>query len=154
MPIAPRLCLAALFILPCPAARGAGAAPGSVLVELQRGSRYGTAERRAGAEGPGVPVRGTRARLVPVSGDDPVAAARRLDRARGVRWAEPNWIVHALADGPSDPLFARQGDLKLLGFPGAWEAAGIGATAGWPGTGGAAVGIVDSGIDAGHPDLA
>src|SRR4051794_706329 len=127
------------------------AAPGSVLVKLRSGARYGRSMRQAGAEGPGVAVRGTRVRVVPVSGD-PRDAARRLDSARGVTWAEPNWTMRALA-APDDPLFARQPDLALLGFPAAWDAAGIGEAAGWPHTGGAPVGIVDTGIDAGHEDL-
>ena len=97
--------------------------------------------RAAGAEGPGVTVRGTHVRVVPVSGD-PVTAARRLDSATGVTWAEPNWTIHALG-APDDPLFAQQPDLALLGFPAAWDA----------GTGGVPVGIVDTGIDQDHEDL-
>jgi len=102
---------------------------------------------------PTVTVRGTRVRLMPVEGDA-VAAARRLARARGVRWAEPDWTLHEQATAaPDDPLFARQGDLPALGFPAAWDAAGVGAAAGWPAKGGAPVGVVDSGIDASHEDL-
>lgn len=135
-----------------PPAFAQDAAPGSVLVQMRSGARYGRSMRQAGAQGPGVAVRGTRVRVVPVSGD-PLAAARRLDAARGVTWAEPNWTMHALA-APDDPLFSQQGDLALLGFPAAWDAAGVGSAAGWPRTGGAPVGIVDTGIDAGHEDLA
>jgi thermitase len=57
------------------------------------------------------------------------------------------------AGAPDDPLFSRQLDLSALGFPAAWDAAGVGAAAGWPARGGAPVGIVDSGIDSGHEDL-
>jgi subtilisin family serine protease len=145
------LCLLSLVLVP-PVAAAQEAAPGSVLVQLRAGARYGRSMRQAGAQGPGVSVRGTRVRVVPVSGD-PVAAAHRLDRARGVTWAEPDWTLHALG-APDDPLFSRQADLALLGFPAAWDAAGIGAAAGWPQSGGAPVGIVDSGIDTGHEDLA
>jgi thermitase len=150
----PIITAALLLILLAPSvASGQAAAPGAVLVQLRSGARYGPSERKAGAQGAGVPVRGTRVRLMPVEGD-PAAAARRLSRAGGVRWAEPNWTVRALGDAPNDSLFERQGDLRLLGFPAAWEAAGIGAEAGWPAQGGAAVGIVDTGVDAGHEDLA
>lgn len=150
--LTPILFTAALAAAPA-AAVASSAQPGRVLVALRSGARYGSAVKRAGAEGPGVKVRGTRVRLMPVDGD-PVAAARRLDRARGVRWAEPDWTLREqTSTSPDDPLFAQQADLSLLGFPAAWEAADVGAGAGWPATGGAPVGIVDSGIDSGHEDL-
>lgn len=134
-------------------ATAAEPAPGGVLVALRSGSRYGPSVRHAGAEGPGVAVRGTRVRLMPASGD-PEATARRLDHARGVRWAEPNWIVRASAESkPNDPELSRQADLGPLGFPGAWEAAGIGSSAGWPAAGGAPIAIVDTGVDEAHEDL-
>src|SRR4051812_24630692 len=86
-------------------------------------------------------------RVVRVSGD-PAAAAARLSSARGVRWAEPNATVHALA-APDDPLFAS-GPLPRLGAADAWTALGLGR---FPLGGGARVGIVDTGIDATHEDL-
>jgi thermitase len=125
-------------------------APGDVLVRM-RGTKLTTAERRAGAESAGVAVRGTGVRLVPVSGD-PAQAAARLARAKGVRWAEPNWTLHATAS-PDDPLLAQQPDLPAIGVPAAWAALGFGAGA-WPTQGGVPVGIVDTGIDQGHEDLA
>jgi thermitase len=149
---------AVLAALALPVARAAAtsppaAAPGGVLVSLRPGARYSASLKRAGASGPGVAVRGTRVRLMPAQGD-PQAAARRLSRARGVRWAEPDWIMREQASrAPDDPLFARQTDLRALGFPAAWDAAGIGAAAKWPTTGGAPIAIVDSGVDAGHEDL-
>ena len=89
------------------------------------------------------------ARVVAVSGD-PVAAAATLDRSRGVVYAEPNWIMHATAT-PDDPLLPRLYGLERIAGPAGWTAAGLGA---YPATGGALVGIVDTGIDAAHPDLA
>lgn len=129
------------------------AAPGGALVALRSGARYGPSVRRAGAQGPGVALRGTRVRLMPVSGD-PATAARRLDRAHGVLWAEPNWTLRVSAESsPDDPELAHQTDLGPLGFPAAWDAAGIGAAAGWPSTGGAPIAIVDTGVDSSHEDL-
>src|SRR4051812_24317280 len=88
-------------------------------------------------------------RVVRVSGD-PAAAAARLSHRPGVRWAEANATVHALDAVPNDPLFART-PLACLGAPAAWDALGLGAFRGTPGV---KVGIVDTGIDATHEDLA
>jgi thermitase len=72
-----------------------------------------------------------------------------LSRTRGVRWAEPNGVVRALA-APDDPLFAA-GPLPRLGAEDAWTALGLGR---FPREGGSRVGIVDTGVDASHEDLA
>jgi thermitase len=105
-------------------------------------------------------VAGTGARLVRVKGD-PVVAAARLRRTRGVQWAEPNFKLHALADAraaasapspamPNDPLWGDLYGVRRIGAPPFWSAHGLG---GFPQSGGVAVGIVDTGIDAAHEDL-
>ena len=80
---------------------------------------------------------------------------------RGVRYAEPNSIVRA-SRVPNDPLYgpyqwglhnAGQSINGVTGTPGA----DIAAQAAWEITTGSpavVVGVLDSGIDAGHPDLA
>src|SRR4051812_5282950 len=88
-------------------------------------------------------------RVVRVEGD-PAAAAARLSHSRGVSWAEPNGSVRALDAVPDDPLFART-PLGRLGAGAAWTALGLGR---FPASGGVKVGIVDTGVDAGHEDLA
>src|SRR4051794_8845022 len=133
--------LATLATLLAPAA--AARADGTVVLKPARGARVHVS---------GTVTVGRVARLglrvVRVSGD-PVAAAARLSSARGVRWAEPNGAVRALAT-PDDPLFAS-GPLPRLGAADAWTALGLGR---FPRTGGTRVGIVDTGIDATHEDLA
>lgn len=95
------------------------------------------------------PIAGTGARLVRVNGD-PAAVAARLSRTRGVRWAEPNLTVRALA-APNDAQWRALYGVQRIGAPAFWDAHGLG---GFPASGGVPVGIVDTGIDAGHEDLA
>jgi thermitase len=95
------------------------------------------------------PIAGTGARLVHVSGD-PALVAARLSRTRGVRWAEPNFTVRAFA-APDDAQWRALYGVQRVGAPAFWDANGLGA---FPATGGVPVGIVDTGIDAGHEDLA
>jgi subtilisin family serine protease len=79
---------------------------------------------------------------------------------KDVAFAEPNYIVHATAD-PSDPRFPELWGLKnigqvisgVAGTPGA----DISASRAWEltrGTRNVVVGVVDTGIDYAHPDLA
>src|SRR3954454_5618520 len=94
-------------------------------------------------------IAGTGARLVRVSGDPAIVAAR-LAHARGVRWAEPNFTVHALG-ATDDAQWRSLYGVQRIGAPAFWDANGLGA---FPPAGGVPVGIVDTGIDASHEDLA
>jgi subtilisin family serine protease len=80
-----------------------------------------------------------------VRGDS--AAAARLRRSPGVRWVEPNRTFRA-AGIPNDPMFGQQWPLTQLGATGAQEA--------WRTSVGGAVtvAVLDTGVDASHPDLA
>ncbi|HVF78430.1 MAG TPA: S8 family serine peptidase [Solirubrobacteraceae bacterium] len=106
-------------------------------------------------------VRGIGAQVVRVSGD-PAAVAKRLGRSQGVLYAEPNYFARATGV-PNDPRFAGQYALHNSGQGGGAADADIDAPEGWttrfgatsfPSTGGAKVGIVDTGVLAGHEDLA
>jgi subtilisin family serine protease len=78
-----------------------------------------------------------------------------------VEYAEPNYIVHTFEE-PNDPLFPLLWGLKNIGqavngaAPGT-PGADISAVEGWDltlGTASNVVGVVDTGIDYNHPDLA
>jgi thermitase len=106
-------------------------------------------------------VRGIGAQVVRVSGD-PAAVAARLNRSASVAYAEPNYRVRATGT-PNDAAFGELYGLNNTGQAGGVADADIDAPEGWstlygatsfPATGGAKIGIVDTGVVAGHQDLA
>jgi thermitase len=141
--------LAALGAASLVAAAPAAAADSSTIV-VKLGAH--ASHRKLAQAGMGrtiAPIAGTGARLVHVSGD-PALVAARLSRTRGVRWAEPNFTVRALG-APDDAQWRALYGVQRVGAPAFWDANGLGA---FPAAGGVPVGIVDTGIDAGHEDLA
>jgi len=104
-------------------------------------------------------VRGTGAQVVAVTGSVSQAVAR-LNRSAAVLYAEPNYIYRAFAT-PNDPQYGQQDDLNNTGQRGGTPDADIDAPEGWdlgalgtfPQTGGAKIGIVDTGITQNHEDL-
>ena len=88
------------------------------------------------------------ARVVAVRRDLPLReVARGFAAAPGVRYAEPN-LVQQVTTTPSDPNYADQWALAKIGAPAAWA-----TTTGDSGDE-VVVGVVDSGVDYDHPDLA
>jgi thermitase len=81
---------------------------------------------------------------------DPRAAVAALNRSPLVQYAELNRTLTALAT-PNDPRYAEEYGLDKIDAPEGWDAAGLGT---FPNSGGALVGIVDTGIRATHEDLA
>ena len=154
-PLARAIVVAGLLMLAGPAA--AAAAPyqrGTVIVEL----RPGVAGQARDAVLDGAPVvggiAGTRVRLVRVEGD-PAAVSARLNRHPLVVYAEPNRVLRAEAT-PNDARFPELWGLDNandadIDAPEGWDAPALG---GFPATGGAKIGIVDTGITLTHEDLA
>jgi thermitase len=104
-------------------------------------------------------VAGVGAKVLEVDGE-PADVAARLNRSALVRYAEPNYVLRTQAI-PNDPSFGQLHGLHNTGqtggmadsdidAPEGWDAAGLGA---FPASGGVKIGIVDTGVDAAHPDL-
>lgn len=156
------VCALALCLVPAGAARADHDAH-TLIVKYAPGT---TAAQRdglldqVGVSGTLATIRGVGAQVVRVSGD-PVAAAAALNRSPGVLYAEPNEILRTQAV-PDDSRFGELYGLDNSGQTGGSADADIDAPEGWdlaglaafPGTGGVRVGIVDTGIDRSHPDLA
>jgi thermitase len=157
------LCCGLLVLALAPAARAAQVDSDTVIVQYASGassSARAAAGRAAGLGARVGSIRGFGAQVVQVSGD-PKAAAARLNRSSAVLYAEPNVILHATAT-PNDTRFGELWGLNNTGqsggradadidAPEGWDAGGVG---GFPSSGGVTVGIVDTGIDQTHPDLA
>ena len=84
------------------------------------------------------------------------AATAALSGDRNVLWVEPNYLYRAERT-PSDTLFSQQWALNNAGGSGRTADADIDAPEAWNVTTGSPsvlVGVVDTGLDASHPDLA
>lgn len=105
-------------------------------------------------------IEGVGAQVVAVDGD-PAEIARRLERSPQVAYAEPNFLVQAQGRLPNDTRFKEQWALRNVGQTGGKRGADIRAVKGWkrlhvgryPGRGGVKVGLIDTGVELGHPDL-
>ncbi len=96
------------------------------------------------------------AELWNVSGIGVPDAVARLKSSRGVVYAEPNYLVHADDVFPDDPRFGTQWGLHNIGQSGGTVDADIDAPEAWTFETGSdvLVGVIDTGVDWDHPDLA
>ena len=154
---------AALSLVLASAASAASYDPHTLLVKFRSGTSV--AQQRAALDLPGVgrdrgQIGGIGTHVVSVS-RDPAALAAVLSRSSVVAYAEPNFVLRAQAT-PNDSLYTSEYGLNNTGQTGGSADADIDAPEGWdlaglqafPSTGGVKVGIVDTGIDKTHPDLA
>jgi thermitase len=155
--------LAVLSLVMASAASAASYDSDTLLVKFRSGTS--ASEKRAALNVPGVgsdrgQIGGIGTHVVSVS-RDPADVARTLSNKAVVKYAEPNFVLRASAT-PNDPLYVDEYGLNNVGqtggapdadidAPEGWDLAGL---AGFPISGGVKVGIVDTGIDKTHPDLA
>jgi large repetitive protein len=157
---------AALLAWPPPAAQAAAQAKaadevveGELLVGFKRGTaRGGTDVVREGLGAAKIqtwPEINAEHWHVP-AGLSVAQAIQALEANPNVLYAEPNYIVHA-AENPNDPLFNQQwGQHNIAQTGGTFDADidGLEAMQVPPGSAPVIVGVVDSGIDYNHEDLA
>ena len=122
--------------------------PGRVLAKPSSGASdaaIGSALRSTGAREIGrVPRIGVRILQVPAKGEARVIAA--LSKNPNFEFAEPDYVANIILT-PNDPYYAaNQWHLPKVNAPAAWDKT--------TGSAGVTVAVVDSGVQATHPDLA
>jgi subtilisin family serine protease len=135
---------------------------GPILVGFRAGiAASARAEVLAGVEArPVKRFAAIRSTLVSVAPGTGAQAIRDLKRDPRVRYAEPNFVLHA-ADLPNDPFVPQLWGLDNTGQTVNWTAgtpdADIDAREAWSlstGSPGVTVAVIDTGVDVSHPDLA
>ncbi|MGD9374338.1 MAG: S8 family serine peptidase, partial [Anaerolineae bacterium] len=92
------------------------------------------------------PLYGSDVELWQVPEGDELALVGQLSADPRIEYAEPNYRYWAFDTKPNDPSFSKQWAHVRMNSPKAWDLSTGSATT--------VIAIIDSGIDAGHPDLA
>jgi subtilisin family serine protease len=138
--------------------------PGEIIVKVRGGTTpeaFGAILADSGAEGQEALADVGDAQIIKLRIRGAVAAAQRnLSGNSWVEYAQPNYIVHADLV-PNDPSYGQLWGLKntgqTIGASSGTPGADISAERAWnvtTGSPGVIVGVVDTGIDYNHPDLA
>jgi subtilisin family serine protease len=91
------------------------------------------------------------------AGADVLQAVQRLTGRPGIAYAEPDYVLSVAATNPNDPNFAQLWGLNNTGQTGGTPNADIDAPEAWDITKGSSsivVGVIDTGVDYNHKDLA
>jgi subtilisin family serine protease len=147
-----------------PAPQASVVIPGKLIVGFRRGVSAGDRQQAldAAGAGTGTDLGSGRVQLATVA---PRASARAISLLEGnadVSYVEPDRTIHLDANPvPNDPQFKKEWGLNNTGqtvdFAAGTPGADIGAERAWGVTTGkksVVVGVIDTGIDAAHPDLA
>lgn len=139
--------LAALAVLATLAPAAHASASGGVIVQFAPGTASSRVASLVGSATSTGTIYGTSTRTFRVA--DPAGLVAKLNRSGLVRFAEVDKVLRATAT-PNDPSFTGMYGLDKINAPEAWDALGLG---GFPATGGAKVGIVDTGVRRTHQDI-
>ena len=137
---------------------GSESVPGEVLIKFRPGLARDQHDRARGDIGARTRRRfhsGAEHWMLP-QGLTTARAIDRLARNPNVEYVEPNYVVSAFRS-PNDPYYSRTWGLRNTGQTGGTAGADIRADRAWDVTTGSSnvlVGVIDTGIDYSHPDLA